>query len=97
MNDLCLKFTSEAEAIKVLSAYRGTDEKGQAFWMQASHHHCLDVVGTIYTEAVYAKDGETVIIPPVAMPGFHINLKCEDTTGLENYIITPKNRRRVWA
>ena len=95
MNDLCLKFADEAEAIKVLSAYRGVDENGQSFWMQASHTHCLDVIGILYTDAIY--DGETVITPPQKIEGFHINLKCEDSTEYTKYIVNPTNRKRVWA
>lgn len=101
MKDLCLKFADEAEAVKVLAQYRATDEHGQPFWVTGSHAHALDVIGSIYTPTGnYLLNPETGIadIPEMALAiGFHINLQCEDTAGLEPYIVTPLHRQRVWA
>jgi len=101
MKDLCLKFADETEAVKVLLRYRGTDEQGQPFWATASHSHALDVIGTIYAPTGKLLPSPDPGMPDVAemapVPGFHINLQCEDATGLEPYIVIPANRQRVWA
>lgn len=61
----------------------------------------IDVVGTIYTpgEYIYEPDGSmTVVKEPVALPGFHINIRSETEINTDNLsiIAQPKNPVRVW-
>lgn len=99
--DLCLKFADEAEAIKVLAQYRGTDENNTQVWRTASHSHAMDLIGTIYSptgNVLPSPDpGGPDVQEMAAVPGYHINLQCEESSGLEAYIITPTHRQRVWA
>lgn len=93
MNDLCLRFDSEAEALSVLQAagltVEGTPAPG--VW--------LDVIGVI-TRHVGEPDADGVQ-PTEQIPGWHINalIAGDVPEALSQYIIVPppRNRVRVWA
>ena len=61
----------------------------------------IDVIGTIYTpgEYTYEPDGSmTEVKEPVAIPGFHVNIRSENEINTDNIsvITPPKNPARVW-
>lgn len=61
----------------------------------------VDIVGTIYTPGQYEynPDGTVVVlVEPVALPGFHINIRSETEINTDNLsiIAQPKNPVRVW-
>jgi hypothetical protein len=61
----------------------------------------IDVIGTIYTpgEYVFNPDGSTtVIVEPVALPGFHVNIRSDSELNTDNLstITQPKKPARVW-
>lgn len=57
----------------------------------------IDVIGLIYEGGEYDDEGN-VITPPVAIPGWHVNLPGPDVPeGWEPYVIpTPSNPRRIF-
>lgn len=61
----------------------------------------IDVIGTIYTsgEYIYEPDGSIIVIKePVAIPGFHVNIRSQNEINTDNLsvIAQPKNPDRVW-
>lgn len=86
-----LKFASEAEAIAALSCYRDADG-----WIAASHSHALDVIGEIVTPAVLDAEGN-VVTPPVALDGYHVNLRGRLPAGCEANVVVPTSPTRGFA
>ena len=103
-NDYWIKTSDEAEWIQQAKTagvlIESTDIEGNPVDVPAPGVN-IDVVGTIYTqgEYTYNPDGSiTVVIEPVAIPGFHINVRSQsplNTTEL-SIIPQPKNPARVW-
>jgi hypothetical protein len=93
-----LRFADEAEAIAMLSAYRGVDMDGNAVWLTDSHTHSLNVIGTIYKASGAMLQGEMGEYPEMLpVPGFHVNLlAAECPVGMECccFPVTPY---RVWG
>ncbi len=88
-----LKFPDEATAAQVLSTYRNEDQ-----WIQASHNHALDVVGTIYKPTGEKIETEIGVIDAMGpIDGFHINFAGELPAEAEPYIVTPAEPVRVFA
>jgi len=61
----------------------------------------VDIVGTIYTPGQYEynPDGTVVVlVEPIALPGFHVNIRSETEINTNNLsvIAQPKNPARVW-
>lgn len=98
-NDLCLRFPDEATAIATLPQFHDA-ENG---WHLASHVHALDPVGALeIIAAVLDLTGQypVEVTPAVFAEGFHVNLLTDDDAllaVLRDFIITPTNRKRVWA
>ena len=77
-----------------------TDIDGNAINVPAEGVN-VDVIGTIYTPGEYAynPDGSiVVIVEPVALAGFHVNIRSanELNTSSLSIIDQPKNPVRVW-
>lgn len=88
-----LKFANEAEAITVLEAYR--NEEG---WIQASHTHALDVIGTLHTPTgKMLKDGDFEYPEMKPLPGFHVNFIGELPDALKPFEIFPTSPQRIFA
>lgn len=54
----------------------------------------VDVIGTLHDTP------ETESAEPIALPGFHVNIRCTDGRELSHltpFIVTPEQPRRVWA
>ena len=89
MQDLYLKFTSEAQANDVL--YTLVDEE------KKPNYRNIDVLGELYDPI---PDPMPEGYSPVALPGWHVNVRLidgEDGTALEPFSVIPTNPRRVWA
>lgn len=61
----------------------------------------IDVIGTIYTPGEYNHDANgnmVVITEPVALPGFHINIRSQSPLNIAelSVIAPPKKPCRVW-
>jgi hypothetical protein len=61
----------------------------------------IDVIGTIWLpgEYIYEPDGSVIVVKePVALPGFHVNIRSENEINTDNLsvIAQPKNPDRVW-
>ncbi len=87
-----LKFPDEATAMQVLSAYRNEDQ-----WLQASHNHALDIIGTIYKPTgvkIQTELGEVDQTAPV--DGYHVNFIGNLPLEAEQYIVIPTNPVRIF-
>jgi hypothetical protein len=91
MNDLCLRFADEVEALAVLEAAGLTTEGMPApgVW--------LDVIGVI-VRPVGEPDAEGVQ-QTETLPGWHVNALLSGAVPeqLQPHIVTPAARVRVWA
>jgi hypothetical protein len=102
--DYWIKTTDEATWIQEAKSagllIESTDIDGNAIDVPAPGVN-IDVIGTIYTpgEYTYNPDGSVVVVvAPVALPGFHINIRSQhelNTTEL-SIIDQPKHPVRVW-
>jgi hypothetical protein len=65
-----------------------------------NHRYAIDVIGEIYTDAVYDSQGN-ITTPSEKLPGWHVNLRVLDGTplpeDLHQYIVSPALPSRVWA
>lgn len=101
MMDLCFRFTSEENAKEQLAQF--VDDQGD--WVTASHSHALDIIGSIYRSGPVDINDPEAFVPPIMLPGFHINLRIwgqlEETVGgtlsQSTYIVHPSTPARVWA
>ena len=65
-------------------------------FITASHHHALDVIGTITRGGEWDDEGN-VVVPPTTLDGWHVNLQGEVPEGWEQYAVWPRNPIRQWA
>lgn len=94
MTPICYKFTSEAIGMAALKAAGLVNEDGLIL---SSHVHSLDVVGTIYQGGTYSATGD-VITPPVALPGWHVNLlHANPPESLDPYLVIVSSAARVFS
>ena len=57
----------------------------------------IDVIGTIYEGGEYDEEGN-VITPPVAIPGYHVNMLGEAPEAWQPYVIErPNHPHRIFA
>jgi hypothetical protein len=98
MNDYYLKFSDEAAANAVLftSVAAQLDEEGNVV-VEASetpNYANVSVIGTMYEQAPEeAPEGYV----PVALEGWHVNVRAEASPELEQYQVFPAVPMRVWA
>ena len=88
------RFPDEATGMAALDAAGLLTEDGE--FITASHHHALDVLGTITRGGEWDEDGN-VITAPTVLDGWHVNLQGNLPEGWEQYAVTPQNPVRVWA
>ena len=67
----CYRFNSEAQFLALAEKEGLIAEDGSV--MVSSHEYALDILGIIYEGGTYDAEGE-VITPPVALPGWHVNV-----------------------
>ena len=92
------EWTSQAKAAGLL--VDSIDLDGKSILVPAQGIN-IDVIGTIYTsgEYIYEPDGSIIVIKePVAIPGFHVNIRSQNEINTDNLsvIAQPKNPDRVW-
>lgn len=104
MNDLYLKFDSEAQAKSVLYRMEGAIAADSETGIEAKdgyevgNYANIDVIGTIYESQVITDPDN--LPEPVALDGWHVNVRVvagEDDTSLVPYSIVPTQPRRVWG
>lgn len=90
MTTIFLRFPDEATFLSAAAPY--TDDEGNINLPN------LDVIGTIYEGGEYDAEG-TVISPPVAVPGWHVNMAGSTVPPeFEPYVIErPEHPYRVFA
>ena len=82
MIDYYLKFASESEADKVLADIEGS----------------IDVIGKIYAPTgKMIKTAEGEYPEMAAVPGWHVNVRCEENADLEKYAVEVATPYRIWA
>ena len=72
------------------------DENDTEHFFTSSHNHALDVIGTITRGGEWDDEGN-VVVPPVSVAGWHVNLQGQLPDGWERYAVYPQNPVRVWA
>jgi hypothetical protein len=98
MKDLYLKFPDQSTA-DVLLYDQVPTASDPITTTQRQKYMNTDVIGIIYEGGEWDQDGH-VIIPPVALEGWHVNVRLmpdEVEAPLEPYQVQPRHPRRVWA
>ena len=90
-----IRFPDESTATEELEINGFLTEDGTP--ILASHHHALDIIGTITRGGEYDPDTGEVIIPPETLPGWHINFIGTLPESWNEYIVNPENPVRVFA
>jgi hypothetical protein len=101
MSDLYLRFSDESEAKSVLYTEVPTawDEEGEPTeWEPRANFANIDVIGVITEGGEWDAEGKA-IVEPVALEGFHVNVRLvgEDGSALEPFMVEPEHPRRVWG
>ncbi len=68
------------------------DGKLQAY----THEYAIDVVGTLYSNAVYGEDGE-LIAAPEPLPGWHVNVEGSAPPAWDQFLVYVYQPRRIFA
>ena len=79
---------------------KGTDFEGKEILIPAPDY-AVDVIGTIYNPGEYTMNADgtaTVVVAPVALPGWHVNIRTSKTlnTDILSVISKPSKPSRVW-
>lgn len=92
------RFSDEDTAMSALESAGFTylDEDGNKQIITASHHHALDIIGTITRGGEWDEDGN-VITPPEVLDGWHINYQGKLPDDWEQYAVYPENPVRRWV
>lgn len=88
------RFPNEEEGMAALQAAGLLTDDGE--FITASHHHALDVIGTIIRGGEWDDEGN-VITPPETLDGWHVNYQGKLPKGWEEFAVWPQNSVRVWA
>lgn len=84
--DYTLKFASEAEATLVLYA------DGKPVYPN------IDTLGTIFKPTGKTEIIEGIKIPVMAAtPGWHVNVRCDESPALGKYVVVATTPSRIWA
>lgn len=79
MIDYYLRFADENEAFLTFkeAGYTSVNQNGEEFIIPSTHTYCVDIIGTILEGGTWDyQNGEiTIIEPPVAIPGYHVNVR----------------------
>jgi hypothetical protein len=95
------KAAAKAAGFRVKSsapnAPNGDTVEAQWTWLYYTHDWSIDDVGILYNnDMVVDADGQ-VISPPTAMEGWHVNFIGTLPDGWDQYLVNPRNPRRVFA
>ena len=104
--DYYLKFDTEAQANAVLytlipTEWDNTDLENPVAieWESRSNYRNIDTIGVIYKGGEWNDEGE-VITEPVALDGWHVNIRLvdgENSEPLEAYTVEPETPVRIWS
>ena len=107
--DLYLKFESQEQAEELLFDVVDAVLDAEGNEVQPAYKKPkfinTDVIGDIYRPTgemttIEGPDGEKLEVPAMEkLDGYHVNLRVtdEDTSGLEQYAVAPKNPARIWG
>lgn len=75
-----------------------TDDKGiDSEVLQAyTRDHAIDVIGIITEGGEWDKDGNETV-PPIILPGWHVNYQGALPDGWEQFEVKPASPHRIWA
>lgn len=95
-----LRFPDEAtfrSAAFIAGLYNEPEGDGPGGYIQYTHDHAMDIVGTIWNnDAVIDPDG-TVVTPATPMAGWHVNFIGVLPTGWDAFLVAPVAPYRVFA
>jgi hypothetical protein len=101
--DLYLRFDTEAQATEYLytqvpTEWDDSDPPEPTAFEPRPNYANIDTIGIIYEGGEWDEEGN-VITEPVALSGFHVNVRVvdEDPTPLEPFAVIPTTPRRVWG
>ena len=92
------RFPDEATGMAYLRGAGLTylDKDDTEHFFTASHHHALDVIGTITRGGEWDDEGNE-ITPPTVLDGWHVNYLGSLPEGWEQFAVEPQQPVRVWA
>jgi hypothetical protein len=88
------RFPNEEEGMAALQAAGLLTDDGE--FITASHHHALDVIGTIIRGGEWDDEGNA-ITPPETLDGWHVNYQGELPEGWEAFAVFPNSPYRVFV
>ena len=95
-----LRFADEAtfrSAAFIAGLFNEPEGDNPGGYIQYTHDHAMDIVGILYNDdAVVDPDG-TVVTPATPMVGWHVNYVGVLPTGWDEFLVSPRNPRRVFA
>lgn len=101
MHTTFLRFPDEATfqaAAEVAGLYNEPVGDHPGGYIQYTHDHAMDIVGTIYNDdAVIDPDTGEVITPATPMDGWHVNYKGELPTNWDQFLVNPQDPYRIFA
>jgi hypothetical protein len=97
MTDYALKFLDEAEANLILYRKEGVIEESEGIESNAGHdvakYQNIDILGTLYIQSGTLEEPIST-----ALDGWHVNIRDDgDCSALEQYVVYPKNPKRIFA
>lgn len=88
-------FQDAALAAGLFTAPEGDNPGGYA---QYTHDHAMDIVGILYNnDAIIDPETGEITSPATPMEGWHINYIGTLPEGWDQYLVAPRNPRRVFA
>jgi hypothetical protein len=92
-----LRFPDE-DTFKYASITAGLYKEPEGSYIQYTHEHAMDIVGTIYNnDAVLDPETFELITPATQMEGWYINYIGELPDGWDQYLVSPTAPYRVFA
>ena len=101
MTTFYLRFPDETtfrSAAYVAGFYNEPEGDNPGGYIQYTHDYAMDIVGILYNnDAVVDPDTFELITPPTPMEGWHINYIGTLPEGWDQYLVAPRNPRRMFA
>ena len=79
------------------NALDGNIIEDQWVWLYYTHDWSIDDVGILYNDDMVIDTDGKVISPPTPMEGWHVNFIGTLPDGWDEYLVNPRNPRRVFA
>jgi hypothetical protein len=101
MTTFYLRFPDESvfrSAAYVAGFYNEPEGDEPGGYIQYTHDHAMDIVGTIYNDdAVVDPETREVVTPATAKTGWHVNYIGPLLTGWSEFLVAPVAPYRVFA